>query len=157
MDLILWRHAEAHPLPEDAGDAALDLQRRLTPKGERQAARMAQWLNQRLAQSTRIYVSPAVRTEATAAALGRPYKVHPGLSPGGSVEELLQIARWPDGSDPVLIVGHQPTLGLVAARLLTGQDLPWSIKKAAVWWLRYRDREGEGQVILQAVQSPDYL
>jgi phosphohistidine phosphatase len=73
------------------------------------------------------------------------------------VDELVQIARWPDGSDPVLIVGHQPTLGLTAARVLTGQDLPWSIKKAAVWWLRCRDREGEGQVILQAVQSPDYL
>ena len=37
MNLILWRHAEA----EDGAD---DLQRALTGKGRRQAARMAQWL-----------------------------------------------------------------------------------------------------------------
>ena len=41
MDLILWRHAEAFELP-DGGD---DLDRALTPKGERQAARVADWLS----------------------------------------------------------------------------------------------------------------
>lgn len=157
MDLILWRHAEAYALPEDEGDESLDLQRKLTPKGERQAVRMAQWLNQRLAQSTRVYASPAVRTDQTANALGRAFKTAPELAPGASVDALLQLARWPDHSEPVLVVGHQPTLGMVAARVLTGQDLPWSIKKAAVWWFRYREREGQGQVILQAVQAPDCL
>ena len=41
MDLILWRHAEA-----EEGDN--DLARELTPKGEKQAARVAEWLLQRL-------------------------------------------------------------------------------------------------------------
>ncbi len=45
MDLILWRHAEAF----DALEGEDDLSRSLTPKGERQAQRMAEWLNQRLA------------------------------------------------------------------------------------------------------------
>ena len=57
MDLILWRHAEAQLIKPGQDD----IDRALTPKGERQAARMAQWLNQRLAESTRILVSPAVR------------------------------------------------------------------------------------------------
>ena len=48
-------------------------------------------------------------------------------------------------------------LGWVASRLLCAIDQPWSIKKAAVWWLRYRLREGVGQVVLQAVQSADCL
>ena len=61
------------------------------------------------------------------------------------------------GSEPVLVVGHQPTLGQVAALVLTGQPLPWAVKKGAVWWLRTRDREGDEQVVLQAVQSPDCL
>jgi phosphohistidine phosphatase len=55
----------------------------------------------------------------------------------------------------VLIVGHQPTLGLLAARLLTGQDQPWSVRKGAVWWLRSREREGDEQVVLHAVMPPD--
>jgi len=45
----------------------------------------------------------------------------------------------------------------LAARLLTGQDLAWSVRKGAVWWLRGRDRDGEQQVTLQAVQSPEFL
>ncbi len=172
MDLILWRHAQAHALPLDdelqvraaAGedvtvhiDLAQDLARTLTPKGERQAERMAQWLNQRLPDTARVFVSPAQRTQQTAMALGRSYKTVPALNPQASVDDLLAAARWPRAKDPVLIVGHQPTLGMLAARLLTGQDLAWAVRKGAVWWLRSREREGETSVTLHAVQSPDFL
>ncbi|HEY1394327.1 MAG TPA: phosphohistidine phosphatase SixA [Methylibium sp.] len=153
MDLILWRHAEAHLLRE----GQTDLQRALTTKGERQAQRMADWLNHRLAESTRILVSPALRTQQTAQALERSYKTVHSIAPEASVDELLKAARWPDAAEPVLLVGHQPTLGLLAARLLTGHELPWAIKKGAVWWLRQRTRDEETQVVLQAVQSPDCL
>jgi phosphohistidine phosphatase len=57
----------------------------------------------------------------------------------------------------VLVIGHQPTLGLVAAHLLADAAQAWPIKKGAVWWLRCRDRDGQAQVVLQAVQSPDLL
>jgi phosphohistidine phosphatase len=153
MDLILFRHAEAVPEREDLDD----LQRALTPKGERQAQRMAEWLNQRLAHSTRVLVSPAQRCRQTADALGRSIKVMPALAPGASVDAVLKAARWPDGTEPVLVIGHQPTLGEVAAQLLGGSPQPWAIKKGAVWWLRNRDREGSAQVVLQAVMGPDCL
>jgi phosphohistidine phosphatase len=153
MDLILWRHAEA-ALPREGQD---DLQRPLTAKGERQAQRMAEWLNQRLAHSTRILVSPAVRTQQTAKALGKAFKIVDALQPDADVDAILKAARWPGGAEPVLVVGHQPTLGLVAARLLTGHDDPWAVKKGAVWWLKSRDRESGTQIVLQGVQSPDLL
>lgn len=172
MDLILWRHAQAHDLPMDEDQQALaaegkdftfhidpdqDLARTLTPKGERQAARMGQWLSQRLPESTRILVSPAQRTQQTALALGRSFKTVRALNPQASVDDVLLAAKWPQARDPVLIVGHQPTLGMLAARLLTGQDLAWSVKKGGVWWLHSRERDGEQQVTLHAVQSPDFL
>ena len=153
MDLILWRHAEALE-PAEAKD---DLARALTAKGERQAQRMAEWLNQRIAHSTRILVSPALRCQQTAKALGKKFKTLAELAPEGNGEALLKAARWPDASEPVLVVGHQPTLGLVAAYLLTDQPQPWTIKKGAVWWIRGRNREDAAQVILQAVQAPDCL
>ncbi len=153
MDLILWRHAEAVPEREGLDD----LQRALTPKGERQAQRMAEWLNQRLAHSTRVLVSPALRCRQTADALGRGVKLLPALVPGASVEAVLKAARWPEGSEAVLVIGHQPTLGGVAAHLLGGTVQPWAIKKGAVWWFRNRDREGSAQVVLHAVMGPDCL
>jgi phosphohistidine phosphatase len=158
MDLILWRHAEAHALPEEqAADPQADLQRALTSKGERQAQRMAEWLNRRLPESTRILVSPAVRTQQTALALARPFRTVKALAPDAPAEAVLQAARWPDASEPVLIVGHQPTLGAVAARLLAGLDHSWAIKKAGVWWLRSRQRGEDAGVVLQAVQTVEFL
>jgi phosphohistidine phosphatase len=153
MDLILWRHAEAFEMREVDDDLA----RALTAKGERQAQRMAEWLNQRLAHSTRILVSPALRCQQTAKALGKKFKTLNELAPDGNGEALLKAARWPDASEPVLIVGHQPTLGFVASYLLAGQPQNWTLKKGAVWWIRGRNREDREQVILQAVQSPDCL
>jgi phosphohistidine phosphatase len=153
MDLILWRHAEAVVQRE----GQTDLERALTTKGERQAQRMAEWLNQRLAHSTRILVSPAVRTQQTAKALGRNFKTVQAISPDASVTALLSAARWPESSEPVLVVGHQPTLGQVAALLVGEVAQTWVLKKGAVWWLRSREREGGDQVVVQAVQSPDHL
>ena len=153
MDLILWRHAEAHVVKEGQSD----LDRALTSKGERQAQRMAEWLNQRLAHSTRILVSPALRCQQTAKALGRHFKTIDPLLPDAGGDGLLKAVRWPESSEPVLVIGHQPTLGLVASTLLSERPQPWSIKKGAVWWLRHRDRDGDARVMLQAVQSPDCL
>ena len=153
MDLILWRHAEAFD-PQEGQD---DLSRELTPKGERQAKRMAQWLGQRLADSTRILVSPALRCQQTAAGLAKKVKIAPELAPGAGVKTLLEAARWPESSAPVLLVGHQPTLGMLAATLLTGTPYQLAVKKGSVWWLRDRDREGSAEVVLHAVQSPDGL
>lgn len=153
MDLILWRHAEAELLRE----GSTDLARCLTAKGERQAQRMAQWLNHRLAATTRVLVSPAERTRATAVKLGRELRILPALAPDASAQDLLAAARWPRSAEPVLLVGHQPSLGLLASLLMTQTEQPWAIKKGAVWWLRTRQREGVSEVILQAVQGPDSL
>ncbi|MBE0589860.1 MAG: histidine phosphatase family protein, partial [Hydrogenophaga sp.] len=64
MDLILWRHAEAydHPDPVNGQQSdPLDLARRLTPRGDKQAARMAAWLDRQLPDGARIFASPAAR------------------------------------------------------------------------------------------------
>ena len=153
MDLILWRHAEAEIIRPGLDDS----QRALTPKGERQARRMAQWLNARLPDSTRIIASPAVRSQQTAQALERKFRTVASIAPEASVDDVLVAAGWPGSSVPVLVVGHQPALGMAAARLLSGADQPWAMKKAAVWWLRLREREGEAHIALHAAQSVDSL
>ncbi len=153
MDLLLWRHAEAFEL-EPGGD---DLQRALTPKGERQARRMAAWLNRHMSAGTRVLCSPARRTRQTADALGRDFRVLPALAPDAEPEALLQTANWPDARTPVLIVGHQPTLGMTAALLLTGSAEPWPLRKGALIWLRRRERDGQAQTMLHGVVGPDLV
>jgi phosphohistidine phosphatase len=153
MDLILWRHAEAFELRELTDD----LDRALTPKGERQAQRMADWLNRQLPAGTRVIASPARRAQQTAAALDRRVKTVAALAPDGTVDGLLAAARWPDAREPVLVIGHQPTLGMAASYLVSGQTQPWTLRKGAFLWLRAREREGLTQVVLHASLGVDLL
>ncbi len=102
-------------------------------------------------------VSPALRAQQTAKALGRSFKTVAALAPESSADALLVAVRWPESNEPVLVIGHQPTLGLVAARLLAGVEQAWSVKKGGVWWLRHRERDGVVQVVLQVMQGPDLL
>ncbi|SFE34033.1 phosphohistidine phosphatase, SixA [Paracidovorax wautersii] len=153
MDLILWRHAEA----EEAADGGDDLERALTSRGEKQAARMAGWLDRQLPEGLRVLASPAKRTEQTARALGRKYKLRAELLPGGSPAELLELVQWPRSRGAVLVVGHQPMLGQVVAHLLALQASDCAIRKGAVWWLRHRQRLETEETVLMAVQSPEFL
>ena len=153
MDLILWRHAQAEQWTEGCND----LERSLTQRGEKQAARMAGWLDRHLAEGARILVSPARRTEQTALALGRKYKVRAELGPEGTPAQLLELVQWPDNKSTVLVIGHQPTLGQTLAQLLTLETRECAIKKGAVWWLRHRGHEGQGQTVVISVQSSETL
>ena len=153
MELILWRHAEAH----DAKEGQDDLERALTPRGEKQAARMSAWLERQLPQGLRVVSSPARRTEQTAQALGRKYKLRAELLPDGTPTDLLELVQWDKGNGAVLVVGHQPVLGQTAAHLLGLGQEACSIRKGAVWWLRRRQRLEHNQTVLMAVMCPEFL
>ena len=157
MDLILWRHAEAEDWPEGDGQAGSDMDRSLTARGEKQAARMAAWLDRQLPEGARIVVSPARRCEQTALALARKYRLRPEIAPGATPVQLLELVQWPFSKSPVLVIGHQPTLGQTIAQLLGLQEDDCPVKKGALWWLRNRDREGHSQTIIVTVQSPEIL
>jgi phosphohistidine phosphatase len=154
MDLLLWRHCEAEPGEPDLG-------RELTGKGEKQARRVAAWLHAHLPDSARILVSPARRAQQTAFALAelapRKTKTVDALAPGASAEDVLKSVRWPDAKSTIVVVGHQPTLGWVASRLLTGAEADWPIRKGGVWWFSSRDRDGIEQVLLRAVIGADLV
>ena len=150
MDLILWRHA-------DAEDGFPDMARALTEKGRRQAEHMARWLGAHLPKGTRILVSPATRAQQTAEALTDEFETVRAIAPGASYAALLAAAKWPESKGAVLIVGHQPALGHVAALLLSGTPAEWAVKKGAVFWLTHRLRGEQAQVVLRAALSPELL
>ena len=150
MELILWRHAEAEMGEPDEGRA-------LTAKGHKQAAKMADWLDHNLPNSCKILVSPATRAVQTAEALRRKFKIMPDLAPDSTAERILAAAHWPDSREPVLVIGHQPTLGQLASTLLTGSAQDWTIRKGNVWWIVRRERDGLHDHFIRSVMAPDLL
>jgi phosphohistidine phosphatase len=150
MELILWRHAEAEMGEPDEGRA-------LTAKGHKQAGRMAEWLYHNLPHSCKILVSPAARTIQTAEALGRKFKVVDELAPESTAERILAASHWPDSREPVLVVGHQPTLGQLASLLITGSVQNWTIRKGNVWWIVQRERGDASGNYIRAVMTADLV
>jgi phosphohistidine phosphatase len=150
LELILWRHAEAE-------ESMPDRSRKLTQRGHKHAARIAEWLQQRLPSKFVVLASPAERTRQTAQALGVPFKTVEALAPGASVSDILDAAEWPDRKGAVIVVGHQPDLGRVAAYLVSGAEADWTLKKGGLWWLTNRVRNDEAQVVVRASIAPDLI
>jgi phosphohistidine phosphatase len=148
MQLVLWRHADAEDGPDD-------LARKLTPKGRKQAARMAEWLDRNLPEQALVLVSPALRARETAKALERRQRIETAIAPGARAADVLEAAGWPDARGTMVIVGHQPSIGQAAALALTGAAHDWRVKKGAVWWIELE--EGESAPAVRAVLSPDMV
>lgn len=141
-NLIVWRHAQAEELSASGNDA----ERALTPRGIKDASKMARWLQQHLPENYEILSSPARRCLQTAAALehisGRkkphPVTIAPFLATGGAVEVMLAKLLNTDSSQNIVLVGHQPLLGEFIAKVLGMAETAFEVKKGAVWWLRQR-------------------
>ena len=146
IELLLWRHADAEDGMPDAGRA-------LTKKGLKQAKQVAAWLLPRLPRDCLILASPAKRAQQTAAALDLPYTTERRIGVQANIADIIAASNWPRRKGAVLVVGHQPTLGRLAARLLAGEQANWTIKKGALWWFSER----AGEVILRAVVNPELL
>ena len=149
--LILWRHAHAE-------EGLVDSARQLTPRGRKQASRMAHWLDARLPKKYRLIVSPAERAQQTAAALGKKFQTEPALSVGASASQilksiLLKSINSPESNGITILVGHQPTLGNLAALLVTGREEPWNIRKGAIWWLQ----QEEAEVSIRMIVDPSLI
>lgn len=150
MELILWRHAEAE-------DGVPDSARELTDKGLKQARAMAEWLKPRLPKNTRIIVSPTKRTQQTATALDDNFETVRAIGPGAAAKAILAAADWPDAKGAVVVVGHQPTLGEVAAFIMSGDPVEWSVRKGAIWWFSNKKKGDVAEVVLHTSISPDML
>lgn len=150
MELILWRHA-------DAEYSYPDLERPLSEKGHKQARRMAKFLLPKLPERVLILVSPALRAQQTAAALGIAFITESHIAPDATADSVLHAADWPNGDGCVLIVGHQPTLGRVAARVLFGGESELSVKKGSVWWMSASDQMHSDTGNLKLMITPDQV
>ncbi len=150
MELILWRHAEAE-------DGFPDEQRALTAKGHKQAEKMAAWLLPRLPKELEILVSPAQRAQQTAQYLKLPFNTLESIAPGASGSDILSACQWGTAKKSVLIVGHQPSLGMAASLAMIRKPYYWCVKKGAIWWIENRMRSDDVETIIKCVIHPEML
>jgi phosphohistidine phosphatase len=110
--VVVVRHAEAA-----AGEP--DELRRLTPAGREQARALAE----RLPAPHAILTSPLLRARETADLIGRAagveVEVDERLAPGATAADVREAVVGREGT--VVVVGHQPDCGAIAAELGAGE------------------------------------
>jgi phosphohistidine phosphatase len=115
VKLVLVRHAEAAP-------GTPDELRALTPEGHEQARRLGDQLRADGIEPDAVLSSPLLRARETASDLGfGPPEAFDALAPGATEEDVR--AAVADRGETVVVVGHQPDCGRIAAAL-TGAAEP---------------------------------
>lgn len=117
MRLYLVRHAEAAP-----GDP--DELRPLTSEGREQARALGARLRNEDASPSVVLTSPLLRARETGAELAKALDVETEpeerLAPGASVEDVRAAVEG--RGEQVVVVGHQPDFGQIAAALTGGPE-----------------------------------
>jgi phosphohistidine phosphatase len=113
--LVLIRHADAAPgSPDELRD--------LTPEGHEQARRLGEQLRVDGIEPDAVLSSPLLRARETAADLGfGAPEPRDELAPGATAEDVR--AAVAGRGETVIVVGHQPDCGQIAAALSGGPEL----------------------------------
>lgn len=148
MDILLIRHGQAVDEAPGCGDAG----RWLTAKGRKATRRVARWLAKGPKRTpVVIWTSPLVRAVQSAEILAAEARIRgelracqllsPGHDPGDLVKLLAASAVEPGRHDgPLALVGHEPSLSLLAQALL-GDVGVIALKKSGVLALTWAPEE----------------
>ena len=116
--VIVIRHAEK--------DLAGGADPTLTAQGEARAALLARMFGSAGVHGgiDAIYVSPTVRSRATAAPLAAALNLTPVVAPADDAKDLARRALREHAGGRVLIVGHSDTVPAIVAELSGDRDIP---------------------------------
>tara|TARA_R110002095_G_scaffold107229_1_gene94052 strand:+ start:656 stop:1147 length:492 start_codon:yes stop_codon:yes gene_type:complete len=121
--LILMRHAKS----DWSGEALVDHDRSLNQRGRESAEKLGNWLRNHNLLPDEVFSSSANRTRETCDGLKLPDGVTPTFTRKlylASLERIMTMLQGASG-DTVLIIGHNPGVGMCAADILTrGPDHP---------------------------------
>src|ERR1700730_2813485 len=126
MKLLIIRHAIAEDREEFARTGKDDSLRPITDEGRKRMKQGARGLKHQLPEIDILATSPLTRAAQTAAVLD---SVYGGLSEGESEERAPEASRveflsWlrQQTGETVAVVGHEPSISLIASWLLTGTE-----------------------------------
>ena len=133
MIVYVMRHAEA----VEGGDTLQDQWRYLTEKGRTDAENVSIAIAA-IGRKPRLTITSPLTRAVQTAEIAAQHACRKNLLvaselllPGGDVGELIAHLKGCRDAKRVMLVGHEPQLGLLVARLLGREDTAISLKKSA--------------------------
>ncbi len=143
-ELTLMRHGSA--VMRGSEGFSDDAKRPLTPQGKKKMKEIAGGLAAMGFQADWVISSPLVRAVETAEIVaeslraGVPMDFCDALRPGGSAEELISFLAKQGNRRRVLVVGHEPDLSSMVARLIgAGRHANLAFKKGGCCLIAFRE------------------
>jgi phosphohistidine phosphatase len=159
LELYLVRHAIAAERGDEYPD---DSKRPLTSQGMSRFRREAKALDGLGVSVAVILTSPLARTRQTAEILAESVKSKPSivatdaLAPGGTAAAVIQEVGKHARKGNVALVGHEPNMGELAARLI-GARAPIEFKKGAICRIDFDVLPPKGTGMLRWFVTPRML
>lgn len=142
-ELYIMRHGIAGQRGPQYSD---DTKRPLTAEGKKKLREAVAGLARLGVELDWIVSSPLVRARETAEIVQEdlgartPLDLCEALSPGGSPEALVKFLSQQPKRTRVMVTGHEPDLGMLAARLLgAGRNAHLAFKKGGCCLIRFDD------------------
>lgn len=163
MDLLIVRHADAGDREAFAKTGKPDHLRPLSRKGRRQMERAAPALVRLCPAPGLLLSSPFTRAVQTAEylrdACDTPLQIEEtqALEPERPPAELQRLLKSRDASE-VIVVGHEPHLGILASWLMSGAtDSHIELKKGAACLIRFEAHPAKGAGTLRWLMNAKML
>ena len=160
MRVILFRHGPAGT--RNASRWPDDAERPLTPVGENKSHRAAAGLRRIEKNVDRIMTSPLKRAERTARIVGEELGVEcvdtlEALAPGGTYAKVIEAVNGRPHGETIVLVGHEPDLGRLAAHLVFKNESALPLKKAGACAIRFDGPARAGSGTLEWLLPPRLL
>lgn len=164
MELYVIRHAIAEQLGRE--NDFTDEKRALTPGGREKMIQAAHGLRRLGAEFDLILTSPLVRARQTAQILADVFAIDASLieetenlAPGASLNELFAEIKNRRRAESIALVGHQPDLGQLISRIVTGRKdlLSIRLKKGGVCFIEVTETVPELRGSLVWLLAPKQL
>ena len=159
MNVYIVRHGEARPI---GGAITSDNDRPLSLRGEQDVRLIGQALARAERETPRIVCSPLARAQSTASLLGERFVYPPTpeiweeLSPGMRFKDVLSRLQK-SGTDPVVLVGHQPDMSHLIAFLIADAATEIALPPGAMASLTLPQGAGAGAGRLHWLLTPELV
>ena len=154
-----------HGIAEDTSSSGADEDRALTIDGERRIREIARALKQLGAEPEVVLSSTLLRARQTAEAVVEEIDPEIGidvchsLSPGGDPIETIRRMKDYRRARSLFLVGHEPSMSLLASQLLTGSSdaVAMAFKKGGVARIDFSALNPNGRGYLRWFATPKLL
>ncbi len=157
MLIYLLRHGDASQEYQN------DRQRPLSEEGKTSVKKVAEYVLRNKINPTRLITSPMLRAWQTANIVAEALNLNDkieesdSMMPDSNPDDILRILTRLDNNERVLLVGHQPLLGILISNLISKGFANIEVRKSSLACVEIHQPVSAGKGVLKFFINPELI